>query len=913
MQKFWRWLAVELGKKAGLVTAITLLATLALGYGATRLKFATSQDSYLEASSQIAKDNVEYQKLFGGQAMVTLVTLNDSIPEDQLADEQAKLLVGENADKFNKLVDKIRALPNVKLVVNPVEVIQLSADIAIGPGDGSNRTILDAASSLGGRATLDALERSQKAAQDETDPAKKAELEASAALRQKDLEANQGRLTTMFSAKPSADNPNAGKPVAQNPDFAEFLINGNDNLIRPAVASFFPDTKHIQLITRLEGNLSLADEDAAAKGVVAAASDLKFDNASVVTTGAPILIGEINDYLRGGLLTLGAIAIVAMIIILVLLFDVRWRLLPLVVVIIGVTWAFGLAGYFGIPLNLVTIAGLPVMLGVGIDYAIQMHSRVEEEVIIDREAHPIQETARHLGPALLVVTLDAVFAFSALLWAKTPMIKQFGVLLAVGIAAICFSSIVNPLAWLGIREYRRPTKGKNFSEGKLGRMVVKLGSLSPKLAIPFAISSVLIFFAGLAVEGKLTIQTDPERWVNQSSQNLKDLEHLSDETGSSSELGVFVRSTDPFSAETIDFVHHLTREVNAKYGPDTKYHGIIAGGNSFLSVMADTIVVPGAADLPPLPEHVKESYDLAPDSIRGILVADNSLNIIFRTGPSNLQERSQVVNQIREEVNPPEGITATPSGLAVVGVGLLENLESGRILLSYLSIIFVFAFLALRLNSNPPFSPLRLILGLLGATAMIVSFTQDGGLKVALFIASLAALSLALFTMSSVVRALMSLIPVLIAVGSASIVAYVFHLKLSPMTAVGGPLVVAICTEFTSLILLRFLEERRRGYSAKDAADVAAARTGRAFVVSGMTGVAGVAVIATSKMPLLRDFGLIVAMNVVVALLSALVILPPILVWADDKRREWVSRGMIDEEILAQSREASTSSELSLN
>ena len=56
-------------------------------------------------------------------------------------------------------------------------------------------------------------------------------------------------------------------------------------------------------------------------------------------------------------------------------------------------WAFGIAGYLGIPLTIVTIAGLPVMLGIGIDYAIQMHARVEEEVVIDRAEHPIQETA----------------------------------------------------------------------------------------------------------------------------------------------------------------------------------------------------------------------------------------------------------------------------------------------------------------------------------------------------------------------------------------------------------------------------------------------------------------------------------------------------------------------------------------
>ena len=58
-----------------------------------------------------------------------------------------------------------------------------------------------------------------------------------------------------------------------------------------------------------------------------------------------------------------------------------------------------------------------------------------------------------------------------------------------------------------------------------------------------------------------------------------------------------------------------------------------------------------------------------------------------------------------------------------------------------------------------------------------------------------------------------------------------------------------------------------------------------------MTATVGVAVIATSSLPLLRDFGIIVAMNVVVALMSALILLPPIIVWAEE--RGWVSKGMI--------------------
>jgi predicted RND superfamily exporter protein len=200
-----------------------------------------------------------------------------------------------------------------------------------------------------------------------------------------------------------------------------------------------------------------------------------------------------------------------------------------------------------------------------------------------------------------------------------------------------------------------------------------------------------------------------------------------------------------------------------------------------------------------------------------------------------------MVREVRTNTHPPEGIRATPAGLAVVGVGLLDNLEANRILLTYLAILFVFLFLAVRLRS--------------------------------------------------VVRSLLSLVPVLIAVGVASLVAWGLSFKLSPMTAVGGPLVIAACTEFTSLILLRFVEERRRGLDPKQAVDVAASRTGRAFIVSGLTAIAGVAVLSFSSLPLLRDFGRIVAMNVTVALLSALVVLPPMLVWAD--KRNWVSRGLV--------------------
>ena len=628
------------------------------------------------------------------------------------------------------------------------------------------------------------------------------------------------------------------------------MLYDNTGAVREPLLPFFPDKTHAQMVVRLLGNQSIKDEGNAADFVQSVATThLNFANAVVTTTGASKLLENLNNYLTGGMATLALIAVIIMAAILLLLFSVRWRLLPLGIVVIGIVWAFGAAGYLGIPLTIVTIAGLPVMLGIGIDYAIQMHARIEEEVVIDRADHPIQETARNLGPALLVVTFDAIFAFAALHFAAVPMLRDFGLLLAVGVAMICLNSIVGTLSILGIREYKSPTKGRDFRSGPLGRLVVWLGSMSAKAAPFLALASLLVFAGGLFVEGKLTLQTDPVQWVNQHSQVIKDLNVLNRETGSSSELGVFIRtnktspqSVNVFTPAVVDFTDNFIREQLAEN------KGTLLTASALVSTVSELLDVPGTPHVQPTARDVKAAYDVAPADIKQSVVSPqgDASNIIFRVGPSSLTARADVVREIEATVHPPPGVTATPSGLAVVGVGLLDNLHKNRAALTYIAITFVFLFLAIRLRS--------------------------------------------------IVRALLSLVPVLIAVGAASLFAYALNLKLSPVTAVGGPLVVAACTEFTSLILLRYVEERRRGSSPREAVDVTASRTGRAFIVSGLTAVAGIAVLATSSLPLLRDFGEIVALNVAVALLSALVVLPPLLVWAD--RRNWVSRGLVPADVL---------------
>ncbi|MEM8708265.1 MAG: MMPL family transporter, partial [Actinomycetota bacterium] len=192
----------------------------------------------------------------------------------------------------------------------------------------------------------------------------------------------------------------------------------------------------------------------------------------------------------------------------------------------------------------------------------------------------------------------------------------------------------------------------------------------------------------------------------------------------------------------------------------------------------------------------------------------------------------------------PEGqdpVRATPAGLATVGIGLLENLSANRANLTYLSLLVVGVWLVVRFRS--------------------------------------------------ISRSVLALVPVLLAVGVSSLVVGLAGIELSPLTTVGGPLVIATCAEFSVLILGRYLEERQSGLEPEAASERAARRTGRAFFTSAMTTVGGFAVLIGSALPLLRDFGLIVTLNVAIALLAALVVMPPLSMWVD--RRGWLG---IDEQ-----------------
>lgn len=805
-----------------LISFVVVTAILALG--ATNLEFATGQDSYLDDDDQIAIDNEALQSEFGGE---TIILLFQATGDADIADLYAE----GNLEELERIETELRAIDEVYSVVAPLTTVQFSEAITTGVTP-SGETIEP---SPGTGALLSALER-------EPD-------EESQAIRQADVTTTLARLGAVEERDLS------------NPGWIEFLLFGNQNVevvdgvpemptgddrvVRLSLQSTFPNLQTAVGGVLLQGNADLDTLSSGTQAVLDVAESAQLDGFEVVVTGSPVFLKDINDYLQGGMLTLGAIALAIMAVILLVMFRVRWRFLPLLSTVVGVMWGFALLGYIGIDLSLVTISGLPILIGLGIDFAIQVHNRIEEEAALDKDEHPISETLANVGPALVAATLAAVVAFMALQLSQVPMIRDFGVMLAVGIVALVFCGIVLPTTILGVREYRSRTG--DVAESRVERFVVWLGGLPPKAAVPLVVLSALLFVGGVAMEGRFEIESDPVRWINQDTQTVRDLATLEEATGFSSTLSVLVSANNVLDEDLTEVLHDFTTYAE---GLDE-----VATSSSITGTMAKIIAVPGATELAPTSADAAAAAAVMPDDIRKVLLAQDgtATQVNLRLAPGSLEDRAELVEVLEadlaerlaaldlpedsillENLGPDEPpVRATPAGLAVVGVGLLENLSANRAVLTYLGLALAALFLLIRLQSFG--------------------------------------------------RAALTLVPVGLAIGTSSVVIGAFGLTLSPLTTVSGPLVIASCTEFSVLITARYLEERQSGRTPKGASDHAARRTGRAFFTSAATTVGGFAVLIGSALPLLRDFGIIVTMNVTVALLAALVVMPPLLMWADER------------------------------
>jgi predicted RND superfamily exporter protein len=149
--------------------------------------------------------------------------------------------------------------------------------------------------------------------------------------------------------------------------------------VRGVFDAFIVNDSNMMFLVVLEGGL----EDEAIGDIIDAINetivDLGLEDVTLVS-GKPVLDQSIKSEMLGSMQIMMALSAVIMVVVLLIVFKVRWSLLPLAIILFAVIATIGIMGWLNIGITMVSMAVFPVLIGLGIDYSIQFQSRYTEEL-----------------------------------------------------------------------------------------------------------------------------------------------------------------------------------------------------------------------------------------------------------------------------------------------------------------------------------------------------------------------------------------------------------------------------------------------------------------------------------------------------------------------------------------------------
>lgn len=633
------------------------------------------------------------------------------------------------------------------------------------------------------------------------------------------------------------------------PDDPEVLqaivMDPQSGQIRLQFKSILPDDKHALIAIVLKGDLSLDEEKVVAEDVESIVATAGFAGVEPIVTGMPIIMGEIEDMMASGLRNMFTLSIFLMLIILVLIFSVRgffaWRWLPLGVAFIGITYTFGAMGVLSVPITMVSMAVFPVLIGLGVDYAIQFHNRYDEEARRgETVAAAIIDSVTHIGPAVGIAIIAACLGFAALFFSPVPMIQDFGLMLIIGVIAgylVAIFLLLPILYWHDSRAASRApaNKRKNKPEkeriGLVERGLHRLAPWvikNPAIIIPIAL---VLTAGGLVADAHIETETDETKFISQDIPAMQSLLTLEAIGGGLTSANLLVEAEDITDPAIMAWMVQLEQRIS------TEQSAVVSSTNS----IAGLVLQATGGVMPQDSQQVRQVLDMLPAPIKRNLVNDDytAANILLSTKEPSMDQIRELKAQLADyTADHPTSFNVAVTGISVIQVELFDALTGGRVEMTLIGIGFIFLGLFVLFKFN-------------------------------------------------LLRAFLATLPIGLILGWSSGVMYLLGIKYTPLTATLGALILGIGVEFTILLMMRYYEERGKGEGPVQAMTTAMTKIGRAIIASGLTVIGGFgALLIAGDFLILRDFGIVTMINVSFALVSTLFVLPTLIVLADSWREK---------------------------
>ncbi|HOT94832.1 MAG TPA: hydrophobe/amphiphile efflux-3 (HAE3) family transporter [Methanoregulaceae archaeon] len=553
---------------------------------------------------------------------------------------------------------------------------------------------------------------------------------------------------------------------------------------------------------------------------------------TVSVTGSTAFSKQMGDEMSKSTGTLIGVAMVLMVIVMGLLFGyVSHRFLPVLIVAMGLIITFGVMGLAGVKITMAAIGAFPILIGLGIDYAIQFQARLEEEARKGPLVDAVRETMENTAPAVFYAMFATAMGFAALFLSPVPMIGGFALVSIIGIASCyavsligipCFARLVNYTP-KGVHQEIHEATGYDRFLGTLSVRIAK--NPLPLLAVVGAVALI-----GVALDPHIPISTDENTFVPQDMPALVLMEKATRTMGSTESVPILVRGDAVDSLDSLawmlEFEDYVLRHHSDR----------LIGGKS----IADLVVQYNGGRLPSSQAELDRVLTLIPAATKAqYLSGHGTAQIAFTSTQMDVPAQAALKRQLEEELaflSPPPGISAQPTGSFALFTKLIGDISENKdrmTVLGFVLVLSVLLFVYRKINAAAP------------------------------------------------------LIPIVAVVGWNAVAMTLLGIDYTPLTATLGSMTIGVAAEYTILVLERFLEERERTPDVFAAIEHSVQKIGRAITVSGLATAFGFSALCASTFPMIANFGVTTVIAVAFSLIGAIVVMPAALVVVD-RVQTWI-------------------------
>lgn len=593
--------------------------------------------------------------------------------------------------------------------------------------------------------------------------------------------------------------------------------------------------------------------------------DKQYTSISIQATGEGIISTQINDVTMESMTIIGpAIFIIILGILFIAFRKPSYVLLPILVIAFSCIWLFGTMALLGISFNIIAVALLPLNIGLGVEYSVNLLFNYRTEIKKGRTpGEAIRLSIKEVGIAVFLAWFTTFVAFLSFLSATLPPIRDFGLFLALGISYTFVITLTLMVALRYIIDRKKPTiiaksKGQTFSMITImGRVAQILLRHQKKV---FLVTILICLVMGTAVT-QLKSGFSMNQFIPQDNPALQLFTKIGEDFPFSSQDQEYVLIEGKIATvqtlqglmvthEKMNDDQYVARKPDGSTKTESMYT-IIQQATANNQSLVSLFNIDEFTGLPKTDADVQQLYDYLYNSaeygmqVSGILHKEGDeytatiLRIYVDLG-SNSDDMTKQFEQLDKELNDDladYGETKSIiTGSLLITLSILKNMTESQILST--GICFVLAAIMLSLIYRNP------ILGLIAMIPVSIS--------------------------------------IIWVLGSMYFIGYSLNILTITVTCI----TIGVGIDYACYITERFRLVADQTGDVTKAVTETISRTGSAVLIAALSSMFGFGVLAFAPIPPQQQFGIITAITLIYAFITSILVLPLVLArWANWRKK----------------------------